>query len=1070
VKLTHLFKRTPPAPMNTGRRIFFTAGDQLLAPERLRGAFEQALARSLTSTGSVSDESAARAYAVAITAYICTEYRADKTGAIPLRVIDRAGQVLNNTPLDYGVSQLPSVMADWQRSHLIWGRTYLRKRYNARGYPTGLKWLNPLDVYEYTRQSEVIGYRLTLANGTWEDVSLREIIYTQGFDPQPGGNGLSKFEAAWLSLNIEQAAATQAAAFFVNGARLDGFLSSDKALTPDQEDDLRKAWAESYKGANKAHKTAYLPGGIKYNKMSSPPKDLAMGELRAIAREDVCGVFSVDPILVGLKGTADPLSANSTYGTTETAHIRGVALPFVQTVILPALNEQWVSEFAGDYVLEVNENAIPALVEAQLTKAATSVSLAGATVLDYTEARRLIGHDPRPEYLIRKPDEALALWQASGITLNVLHQLTMGQTPLGVNGDVFLLGGQLVPASRLLELANATVDLLKAPAAPPLPLPSTPVQVAPPSAPQLPGRAGDTSLCAMLTFPHHPDLIGLQQRLQVTFNEQAVRWLDPSEFHMTLLFAPDANSYQAQQMVRALETFDLPDLSLRVGSLHSFDSVGEHALHFRIRLNEDLLDLQETLYELALAQTVGVSAYSVPNAYTPHVTMGYLSTRPRAVTFQSKLALHPTSIKLLHGDQVIYERPFNSIQSLPVARSSDPLVLGFDLTENTFVRYSQRILADALNQRGINAEWVVTGWQLPLAQAAGYTRGQLSTLLKTVDYATLDRQDARLIGFDQRGQALYLRVDTPLDLWQRTAELDLTDAGMTATPGAGAILLGSCAETVTDFPAVDFPIVLNSLSVYAGSEIFYSWTLRSASGAQTRELKNREIIVRRKGWDHPFRYEALPQLVRDLLQVAAGEDVDAAFADAGLMLTRSYGSTRAEFQIEVARLITAANADETSRRAFAGALRAALRRSGLMAFRDGMESGGYSPESFSPDEITLFRAWLAESSDYVTNLGDSLFKQGDTPDSEFRSELWANKSLDDIYYAGLRIGAPDQLATWKLGGTIDHCDSCATRNGQSATIDAWGKVGFPRDRRLDCGGWRCDCDLFDAQGRRIGAR
>jgi len=44
------------------------------------------------------------------------------------------------------------------------------------------------------------------------------------------------------------------------------------------------------------------------------------------------------------------------------------------------------------------------------------------------------------------------------------------------------------------------------------------------------------------------------------------------------------------------------------------------------------------------------------------------------------------------------------------------------------------------------------------------------------------------------------------------------------------------------------------------------------------------------------------------------------------------------------------------------------------------------------------------------------------------------------------------------------------RHQQTKTIDEWGKVGFPRDRRLPCGGWKCDCQIFDEKGNKIGAR
>ena len=120
----------------------------------------------------------------------------------------------------------------------------------------------------------------------------------------------------------------------------------------------------------------------------------------------------------------------------------------------------------------------------------------------------------------------------------------------------------------------------------------------------------------------------------------------------------------------------------------------------------------------------------------------------------------------------------------------------------------------------------------------------------------------------------------------------------------------------------------------------------------------------------------------------------------------------------------------------------------------------------------MFRAWQQETSEYVTGFADELFKEGGITDAEvpFRVNLWANKTLDDIYYTALREAGPHVEDTWKVDPDKDHCDSCVTRNGQTKTVEEWGKIGFPRDRRLDCGGWDCGCDIWDKNGNRLGAR
>lgn len=191
-----------------------------------------------------------------------------------------------------------------------------------------------------------------------------------------------------------------------------------------------------------------------------------------------------------------------------------------------------------------------------------------------------------------------------------------------------------------------------------------------------------------------------------------------------------------------------------------------------------------------------------------------------------------------------------------------------------------------------------------------------------------------------------------------------------------------------------------------------------------------------------------------------------------LHMLKAYTDTRSQFVSAMLRIIRPAQQDESSRRQFAGAMRSTTNRFGLMAFRDGLTDGGFEGESLDNDMLTIYRAWQAETSEYITNFGSELFKEGGISENEveIRAQLWANKTLDDIYFAGLRIAGASIPGTWRLGSTIDHCESCVERDGKTMTIDEWGKIGFPRDRRLACGGWQCDCDLFDKDGKRLGAR
>ena len=901
---TVLRRRTKAQSAQSGvYRILFTRGDEVIEAPAYRGAFEQALERSLVSTGEVSDFAAGKAYAAAMTGYACVEYKAKTAAGIPLEVVNGVRGAdetpLDGTPLDYFLSISAKIIADWQRSHDIWGRTYLRKRYNTRGYPTGLVWLNPLDVYEYTDRGVVTGYRWQNPAGGSEALNLQEVIFAQAFDARSNGNGLSKFEAAWLALNIDANLSTYAAAFFLNGAQIDGFLSFEGEPSADAYEKAKQDWKRAFQGAKNAHRTAVMPSGAKWNPISAAPKDLAMTDLKGAEREDICAVFEVDPALVHLKDTGDPLSANSTYSSIEIAHIRNVTLPFLRTVILPALNDQWaMRDFGAPYRIDIDEQNIPALQAAQFVRADTANTLAAGSLLDYQEARDLLGYGEREDYLKRSPLEPLSLWNAGGVTLNELQRLVYGVSSNDPNLDVVLIGGQYIPRSRILEVANANADALKQPAAP-SPFGNLPpgggnggVTVLTPPAPQLPPsptqampaeRVDDHSLCAMLFFqPNDPALLGLQNRLRELYPD--AEWTPTDALHVTVFYAPDATDMQAARFSAVLAGMTPPELALAVGSLHSFDNVGEHALHFRVKRNADLMDYQERVFDAAQEIGILASPYSAPDAYIPHITMGYLKERARAVTYSGKANVRPVVMRLMYGETCVHERPL--LVDQPARRSTSlPLQLAVSLADNQFVRYARRILSDALTEQGLSAEWVdEDAWRVVLAQSDDWTPGELSALIKRADYAEVGRVDARLSGYASHEGGLYAVIDASPVMLMKGAALDLRAAGLepVATVSGQYLMLGMSDADVTEFPPVDFPIVLNNVTAFVGDTAYHAWTLRSASPAELKELTNWERVVTRKGRDYDFRVETLPDGLRDYVRSRLLNDdpIDGVFADA----------------------------------------------------------------------------------------------------------------------------------------------------------------------------------------------
>jgi hypothetical protein len=86
-------------------------------------------------------------------------------------------------------------------------------------------------------------------------------------------------------------------------------------------------------------------------------------------------------------------------------------------------------------------------------------------------------------------------------------------------------------------------------------------------------------------------------------------------------------------------------------------------------------------------------------------------------------------------------------------------------------------------------------------------------------------------------------------------------------------------------------------------------------------------------------------------------------------------------------------------------------------------------------------------------------------DVEAKAELWG-QTLDAIFGEGKLRGAKNKMLEWRYGDT-DHCDTCQDLQGQRHKASWYlarnyipGKPGAA----MDCGGYRCQCALYDKDG------
>jgi HK97 family phage portal protein len=358
----------------------------------------------------------ARAYASAVWAYRCIKLRADAVAGVPLILVERDGARIGQhgvlrllRDVNPHTMNLGDLLRATEAAYNIWGVAYWLKvqgegrelrgpARHGRDYQgvRWLQWLNPQTVEpEVDARRGVVAYKQTTGSET-RIYPAEDVIAFRNFDPLDDLGGLSPLGVALHEVNAEMNAARFVAAFFANDARPAGLLTTEQPL-PDHEAARALAWWQRlFRGTDNKWKTGIVGGGLKWTRITFPPEDLALAELRAEDRRAICAVFGVPAGLAGAWEAA-------TYATA-----REQKASFYEDTILPQL--EYIAEVLNwallphypDLVLQgarlaFDTDSIAALRETASDRAQRLAALYGAGVITRNEARTGLGLPALPE-------------------------------------------------------------------------------------------------------------------------------------------------------------------------------------------------------------------------------------------------------------------------------------------------------------------------------------------------------------------------------------------------------------------------------------------------------------------------------------------------------------------------------------------------------------------------------------------------------------------------------------------------------------------------------------------------
>lgn len=556
------------------------------------------------------------------------------------------------------------------RSYLIFGEAYVLPIKNGYGYHTGVQALNPLALEPFISNGQIVRYDYY---GDRANVNYRpnELGYWRRENVLDDLRGLSPLASAMDDVNIYREIQRYTLDQFLRDLKLSGILTGREGSYVSQ-DELDKA-LEAIKEKLNSRFIA-LSSALEFTQVQQE-FDASATNVSEDLRKSIAVALGIPHSIAGSWDSATYQSApeqRKFYLQSVVGRYCEELATWLTDVVLPFYG-------LGNYEFYFDVETAIAPLEDQASKSTMLLAQYQAGVITLNDTRNLLGYPTLP------------------------------------GGDALLVGGQPLPVSQLPAMQAP------APVAPVTP------EAAPATA-ALPAPAVVTGKDAWvgLSLGNHPDLMSLQRTLQTRMADQEINWNKSDDFHVTLIYAPAATDEQIATFKTALESVELPELALTVGSLAAFDNVGEYALHFRIKSNAALKELQEELYDLAIASGLQLSAYSDPASYKPHVTMGYGKQKLRVIPFSSKYRVKPSELRFMADKTLIHSCPCGTATEAPsIAKALSELPAvdapSVNLLETPYEPFNAidelRAWAKKIENKGYKSATPFTAYQIPATVA-----------------------------------------------------------------------------------------------------------------------------------------------------------------------------------------------------------------------------------------------------------------------------------------------------------------------------------------------------------------
>lgn len=246
------------------------------------------------------------------TVFSCVRLLSDAIASLPLKLYTESEDGKNKTlakelSLYHVLSTAPTPWLDksiyWKfniNCLLLRGIFASHITRNPKGECTGLIPINPMNIniedIKLTKSGDLI-FPISDGKGTVREYKHTDLFFCF-YETLDGIKPVSPLQFSKQTLNLADSAEKYGVDTLKKGAVLPGYYSTDKTLSKEAYERLKKDLGENAIGDNSG-RAPLLEESLKYNTVSMTAEDMQMLETRRYQKEEICGIFGVPPHLIG---------------------------------------------------------------------------------------------------------------------------------------------------------------------------------------------------------------------------------------------------------------------------------------------------------------------------------------------------------------------------------------------------------------------------------------------------------------------------------------------------------------------------------------------------------------------------------------------------------------------------------------------------------------------------------------------------------------------------------------------------------------------------------------------------